>query len=670
MPEQGFATLNSESWQGLFVPAKTPPEIVRQLFASATRAMQQPDVGRRLSDNGVAVVLSKSPDELASYENFTRARQSIRARRDMLQGIVLHYHMTVAVDSPAADVNASAPADIEPPVQHALRPGLAPVAFALLISVFLIGALNTRFWTAVYGLYPAQGLREVLFLGSLFAILVVFHAGMLLLMPGTRVLKTVSIVTCIAGATGAYFSNSYGVFIDREMMRNVLQTDIREAVALGNVRFAAYILLLGVIPSVLIMRTRVRRIALGPQVFQRLRFIACAVLFGVLCVWALGASYASFLREHKSLRYLITPANIIYGSLSLLGRSAGAQISGKLADLESPVGRTTAASPSVKPLVLFLVIGETARAQNFQLGGYARATNPELASRGVDYFPNVTSCGTSTAVSLPCMFSGSGRKSFDAATASSSTNLLDALAKAGVSVEWRDNNSGCKGICARVRSIDYGTTSSATLCNAKGCYDEVMLTDLADAVPKLTVDTVIVFHQAGSHGPAYSERYPSQFEIFKPVCYGNELSRCRTEEVVNAYDNSLLYTDHNLARQIDVLISASQAVDGVLLYVSDHGESLGEKGLYLHGAPYLLAPDEQTRVPFLMWMSAEYRKRFGISHTCVQTTRAQALSHDNLYHTVLGAMGVKSARYSAALDVLAACRSGEVAKPGGAAAIQ
>ncbi|MDB5902402.1 MAG: lipid ethanolaminephosphotransferase, partial [Betaproteobacteria bacterium] len=326
----------------------------------------------------------------------------------------------------------------------------------------------------------------------------------------------------------------------------------------------------------------------------------------------------------------------------------------EITDLESPVSRTAPAGK--KPLVMFLVIGETARAQNFQLGGYPRATNPELAQRGVDYFTNAYSCGTSTAVSLPCMFSGSGRKDFDAARAARGTNLLDALAKAGVAVQWRDNNSGCKGICARVPSVDYRETSSAAFCNAAGCYDEVMLEDLPQALAQLTTDTVIVFHQAGSHGPAYSQRYPKAFEVFKPVCYGNELSRCEPEEVVNAYDNSLLYTDHNVARQIDALKSAAASVDALLLYVSDHGESLGEKGLYLHGAPYMFAPDEQKRVPLLLWMSAEYRKRFGISPACVQGRKAEAVSHDNLYHTVLGAVGVKSARYDPQLDMLAACR--------------
>jgi lipid A ethanolaminephosphotransferase len=207
-----------------------------------------------------------------------------------------------------------------------------------------------------------------------------------------------------------------------------------------------------------------------------------------------------------------------------------------------------------------------------------------------------------------------------------------------------------------VQSVDYRNTPGASLCNAAGCYDEVMLVDLPDVLAKLTADTVIVFHQGGSHGPAYSARYPKPFEVFKPVCPGNELNRCTRDEVVNAYDNSLRYTDYNLARQIDLLKSAATAVDGVLLYVSDHGESLGEKGLYLHGAPYVIAPDEQTRVPLLMWMSPEYRKRFAISSACVEAKKGQSFSHDNLYHTVLGMVGVTSARYQPGLDMLATCR--------------
>jgi lipid A ethanolaminephosphotransferase len=532
--------------------------------------------------------------------------------------------------------------------------GRSPIAVALISAILLVAIYNGRFWSETFALQQPGSVRDGLFVVSLFVVLVAVHASALLLIPGTRLLKGFLVFAVLAGAISAYFANTYGAGIDTEMMRNTVQTDAREAAGLMTVRFGLYMVFLFVVPAIVVLRTRVASPPLGRQILQRAGVIAASLALCGIVVATMGAQYASFLREHKALRYLIAPGNVINGSIGYFRHGSTIVAASEITDLESPVSRT--ASAGKKPLVMFLVIGETARAQNFQLGGYPRATNPELAQRGVDYFTNAYSCGTSTAVSLPCMFSGSGRKDFDAARAARGTNLLDALAKAGIAVQWRDNNSGCKGICARVPSVDYRETSSAAFCNAAGCYDEVMLEDLPQALAQLTTDTVIVFHQAGSHGPAYSQRYPKAFEVFKPVCYGNELSRCARDEVVNAYDNSLLYTDHNVARQIDALKSAAASVDALLLYVSDHGESLGEKGLYLHGAPYMFAPDEQKHVPLLLWMSAEYRKRFGISPGCVQGRKAEAVSHDNLYHTVLGAVGVKSARYDPQLDMLAACR--------------
>jgi lipid A ethanolaminephosphotransferase len=306
---------------------------------------------------------------------------------------------------------------------------------------------------------------------------------------------------------------------------------------------------------------------------------------------------------------------------------------------------------------MFLVIGETARANNFQLGDYSRATNPELAKlQDLYYFNNVSSCGTSTAISLPCMFSPLTRANFNVSAAAETSNLLDALVKAGVTVEWRDNNSGSKGVSTRVKTISYDAHADTALCNEESCYDEIMLKGLDQTLASIRDDAVIVFHQIGSHGPAYSKRYPPEFELFKPVCRSNQLNQCSEELIRNAYDNSIAYTDHNLARQIAILKSVSDRFDTSLIYVSDHGESLGEKGLYLHGAPYVFAPDEQTKVPFVLWMSDGYRQRFSIDDNCLRSQLAKPFSHDNLYHTVLGAMTVKNAIYQNSADMVAACR--------------
>jgi lipid A ethanolaminephosphotransferase len=219
-----------------------------------------------------------------------------------------------------------------------------------------------------------------------------------------------------------------------------------------------------------------------------------------------------------------------------------------------------------------------------------------------------------------------------------------------VSVEWRENNSGCKHVCARVRQVDFAGEGQSH-------FDAAMTEGLRDELRSAAKDTLVIFHQAGSHGPAYSERYPHSFETFTPVCRGADLGHCERASVVNAYDNTIVYTDHVLAQDIELLKSLAAEYDSLLLYVSDHGESLGENGLYLHAAPYFIAPDEQTHVPLVMWMSDGYLARSQLDTACVRARAAQPASHDDVYHTVLGALGLHSDVYRRDRDLLAACRA-------------
>ena len=372
-------------------------------------------------------------------------------------------------------------------------------------------------------------------------------------------------------------------------------------------------------------------------------------------LFACSANYAVFFREYKPIRYALSPAAPIVSLAGLLSAHERRDPHAPLIDVAGNVQRTEA--PERKPLVLFLVVGETARAANFQLGGYTRATNPRLRNvPGVVYFDHATSCGTSTAVSVPCMFSHLPRARFDVDQASRYTNLLDTLVKAEFAVEWRDNNAGCKGVCARVAQVSYPGAADPASCPNSYCYDEVMLGDLPARLQTMRQDSVVIFHAIGSHGPAYSERYPPQFELFKPACRSNQLQRCSEQEIVNAYDNSIAYTDYVLSRQIELLHANARHLDGVLIYVSDHGESLGEQGIYLHGMPYSFAPRVQKEVPMLLWASPGYLERTGLRMGCVRARSHEAVSHDNLYHTVLGALAVRDAIYDPALDILSGCR--------------
>jgi lipid A ethanolaminephosphotransferase len=460
----------------------------------------------------------------------------------------------------------------------------------------------------------------------------------------------------VVAALGSYFANAYGAIMNQEMMRNVLQTDSAEVGGLINFDLLAHVLVLGAIPAVLVWRIALPAAAWRVRLRQRLVFIGSALALCAVALFACSANYAVFFREHKPVRYALSPAAPVVGLAGLLSAHERRDPRTPLIDVSGNVQRT--AAPARKPLVLFLVVGETARAANFQLGGYPRPTNPRLQNvPDLVYFDHATSCGTSTAISVPCMFSHLPRARFDVDRADRYTNLLDTLVKADFAVEWRDNNAGCKGVCARVVTVAYPGESDPVHCPNSYCYDEVMLSDLGARLDKLERDSVVIFHAIGSHGPAYAERYPPQFEIFRPACRSNELQRCSKEEIVNAYDNSIAYTDYLLSRQIELLQVNADRLDSVLIYASDHGESLGEQGIYLHGMPYSFAPQVQQEVPMLVWASPGYLERTRLSMACMRDHSHEAVGHDNLYHTVLGALGVRDAIYDPAMDLLARCRA-------------
>jgi lipid A ethanolaminephosphotransferase len=536
----------------------------------------------------------------------------------------------------------------------------SPITLAVAISAIFLLFHNLRFWKETASTLWNGSTGDSLFIVSLFLFLLFLHAAFLLLIPGRRLFQVIVTVLFMVAAVASYSADTYGVFIDKDMIRNLFETDQREAVALLNLRFMLYLAVLGIAPSFFIWHVRLQRIGIKRQLVQRLMFFIGGIVASGLMLWTFSADYSSFAREHKSLRYLLSPGSAMQATMQHVRSMIPDSSSKQFVDTRGVTTRLTK-SPGNKPLLMFLVVGETARGLNFQLGGYGRATNPELAKLdGLYYFKNMTSCGTSTAISLPCMFSHLGQENFSVPVAGRTTNLLDALDKAGINVEWRDNNSGSKGVSARAKTVNYTAQIDNELCNKESCYDEVMLKGLTQSLKGVKDDAIIAFHQIGSHGPAYWKRYPPKFEHFAPVCRTNELKQCSEEQIRNAYDNSIVYTDFNLARQIALLKSLSDRFDTLLIYVSDHGESLGEKGLYLHGAPYVFAPDEQKKVPFILWMSDGYRQRFSFEKPCLQSQLAKPFSHDNLYHTVLGAMGVKNAVYQDHQDMLAACRRSEL----------
>jgi lipid A ethanolaminephosphotransferase len=495
----------------------------------------------------------------------------------------------------------------------------------------------------------------IAFLASLAVLVLGVQALLLLLMPTRWLMRAAASGLSVIAALSSYFILEYGAIMNKDMLRNVFGTDVAEVGDLLNVDLVLCVLLLGILPAWLIWRVSLPTLTPARQLRQRfIAAIAALVLAGGGVV-GFSAQYAVYFRAHKSIRYELSPAAPVISAVQvLIGMNAGSS-SKRFKDLGGMATRIGARR--TKPTVLFIVIGEAARAANFQLGVYARKTTPRLATTtDVMYFSDVRACDTSTAIAVPCMFSPLGRSLFDVDEASHIANLLDSLSDAGFDVEWRENNAGCKGVCDRVRTVRYDASAGGAWCEHSYCYDEVMLEGIDAHVREIKTDTAIVFHQIGSHGPAYGERYPAAFERFKPSCRSNELHTCSEQQLVNAYDNTIAYTDHVLSRQIEILRSAAESVDSFLLYVSDHGESLGENSIYLHGMPYSLAPRVQKHVPMLMWASDGYIARMHLDTQCLRRRSSESISHDNLYHTLLGAAEVYDAVYQPGLDILSECR--------------
>jgi len=463
-------------------------------------------------------------------------------------------------------------------------------------------------------------------------------------------------------AVATHYMRSYGVVLDASMMSNVWRTDPAEARELLSWGLATHLLLYAALPAALLWRVRI-----APQSWPRATVLKLGGL--VLAVVAFAAAllpvfkpFASLMRGHKEVRYLVAPLNYLWST----GAVVAAQARGA-AQPRQPLGLDATPGPlwsaRTRPLVVVLVVGETARAANWQLNGYARPTTPELARLPVINFTDVTSCGTNTETSLPCMFAPVGRRDYDEARIRGSESLLHLLVHAGATVHWRDNQSGCKGVCAGLPQDEVVSINPAGLCNDGRCLDEGLLVGLnerlaaARAVTGRPATQLLVLHQLGSHGPAYFRRYPPAFAHFAPACESDDLQKCTREEIVNAYDNSLRYTDHVLGSLIATLQRNEADVDSALIYVSDHGESLGERNLYLHGLPWFIAPKEQKQVPMVMWLSSGIARANAIDTACLRRRATEPASHDHLFHTVLGLLDVKTAVHEPAWDLVEGCRS-------------
>lgn len=481
------------------------------------------------------------------------------------------------------------------------------------------------------------------------------HALVLLPLSSRWTVKPLLAALAVASALATHYMQAYGILLDPSMLRNVLHTDPAEAQEQLSWTLVPHLALYAGLPLLLLSRVRVVARPWPRALGLRLATWLAVLAVGTAALLIVFPQLASLMRNQREVRYLITPGNVMWSMSANLVRDArGAARPREAIGLDARPGPAMAARR--KPLVVVLVVGETARSANWGLAGYARQTTPELARWPVVSFTQVTSCGTSTEVSLPCMFAPVGRRDYDEARIRGSQSLLHVLDRAGVSVHWRDNQSGCKGVCAGLPFDEVSSLRLPGLCGDGRCLDEGLLHGLEDRLAHAQGSQLLVLHQLGNHGPSYFRRYPPAFARFQPACNQDDLRQCSREEIVNAYDNALLYTDHVLATLMARLQARSSQIDSAVIYVSDHGESLGENRLYLHGVPYAIAPQEQTRVPMLMWLSSGAARGAGLDEACLRRRATQPASHDHLFHTLLGLLDVRTSLYEAPLDLTAGCR--------------
>jgi len=533
------------------------------------------------------------------------------------------------------------------------RPRIGSITLSVLVSVYLVALTNRTFWSKIHTYladYPAAIWTLYLAMGVLFvAFLTAFSVK--------YVAKPFFVLLIVAAAIGSWFTDTFGVIIDSDMVRNAFQTTPAEAQHLITPGFIVHMFVFAMLPVALLLWVRVDHRPIFQTVARNTAVVlACLVVFAG-SGFAFSKPYVTAIRQHKDIVKSLNPVTPLAGTIKFLMQATeDANVVVQPLGMDAKIVRTSAGTG--KPRVTIIVAGETARAANFSLGGYGRMTNPGLAQQDIVYFPNTTSCGTATATSIPCMFSMFTRSEYSHRKGLENENLVDVLAHAGVNVEWWENNTGSKGVADRIPHTDFVKIDDPQFCTNGECRDDIFFDRLDAWLDGVKKDSVLVLHTMGSHGPTYHLRYPEAFRRFTPDCQTAELGDCTDAEIVNAYDNSILFTDHVLSTVIDKLKARSSKFETGMIYMSDHGESLGEHGLYLHGTPYILAPEFQTHIPFIVWMDAAFANSMKMDRACLNQKAAQDYSHDNMFHSVLDMMNIQTNVYNPALDVFAACKTG------------
>lgn len=514
--------------------------------------------------------------------------------------------------------------------------------FIIFTALFIVLFDNVSFFRHVVEVYPFHGMNIPFIISQtivFFLFLILFFS----LLTWKNFTKVVLIFMLLIASLEHYFMQTYNVLIDETMIENAMQTDLSESLDLMSWKLIVYFLVLGVFPSYLLYKTPLKYVGIKHEIILKVKLIIGSVVLMLVLMLPFSKYYTSFFREHYVLRFYTNPTHALF--------SVGVYVKAQLKDKNIPlkkIGLDATLKKSEKRKIIIMVVGEAARADHFSLNGYEKETNPLLEKENIINFSNIFSCGTTTAVSVPCMFSVYDRSDYNTQKGLHAENVLDVLNHAGVEVLWRDNNSNSKGVADRVNYEYYKNSTINTVCEEGECRDIGMLVGLDKIIDKSDKDILIVLHQMGNHGPAYYKRYPKAFEKFIPTCKTNQLEDCTREEISNAYDNALLYTDYFLSQTIQFLKHYEHENNTAMLYMADHGESLGDNGLYLHGIPYFIAPEHQKHVGTVLWLG----KGFPLDRVKIKKKSIKEYSQDNLFSTLLGLFDIETKVYQKKMDIL------------------
>ena len=502
----------------------------------------------------------------------------------------------------------------------------------------VLGVYNFYFWRQVFSVVSLPVFVLLVVASVLFMMILqslIFHPKMV---------KVVSILLLMMNTLASYFINMYHLVLNKTMLANILDTNFFEATEWMGIAFWMYVLAFGVLPSWIVWRVQIQ---FNPI---KERFVKTGCWIGALMLLlSVFIPYKDtvkvFLKTHFNLRYQFVPTGYISAGVSLFVHSFKHT---EVIDSVQGMRQDKYWQEGKKNLIVF-VLGESARDANFSLTGYARDTAQPLRPYLQDMFVfhNTESCGVVTRVSVPCMFGVYSRQNYIEQAVAYTPNALEILQKNGVKVFWLDNELGCNKVCRNVVT-EY-------TCKERDCLDVALNEAFKRRLPSFQEDTMVVLHQRGSHGPRYDLRVPDELKKWAPFCDRSDHQNCSRQELVNAYDNTMHYTTFLIADLIQTLTGLTDEYNPVLIYISDHGESLGENDVYGHGGDFADAPVEQKQVPFFVWMPDSSRKSFGFDKNCLIEKTKNQQSQDVIFHSLLGLLGVYTDVYDDKLDVFAGC---------------